>query len=342
MRLIYVKVSVALEGELIFCDKMKILAIHLHFLLEYAQARGLKLEALKKGSIIQEVDLFAAEATVSADDYYLFLGRIMHALEDEQLGIRMGSFLKLQSLGLIYQISLQCTTLEEAIHYLKDFVHATLPIVQLTTSLSEQENTISANIINDKHGLNRVILECLLVIISRELSMMSCDRFSLRITSPNYTSSYPNLFVPGEEFTLSFSGLDLKAVLKSHQDKHLDFLIPQYLKLIQTLKKEDNFLSQVKITALNMAKPELPGLEEIADSFHLTPRTFQRMLAREKVTFRQLADELKKEISVLLLQHKSYSIGDISYILGYSQPSAFVHTFKKWYGSSPTHLRRYI
>ena len=318
---------------------MKILAIHLHFLLEYAQTRGLKPEVLKQDSALEETDLSAAEAVVSADDYYLVLERMMHALEDEQLGIRMGSFLKLQSLGLIYRISLQCTTLEEAIHYLKDFVHATLPVVQLTTQLSEQENIISAQMMDDRPVLNRVILECLLIIISRELNMMSREPFPLHIASPYYTSAYPEPFDYGEDFRLSFSGLNLKATLKSYQDKHLDYLIPQYLKLIQALKKKDDFLSQVKITALNMAKPELPGLEEIADSFHVTPRTFQRMLAREKSTFRQLADELKKEISMLLLQHKSYSIGDISYLLGYSEPAAFVHTFKKWYGSTPTHLR---
>ncbi|WPP50364.1 AraC family transcriptional regulator [Catalinimonas niigatensis] len=321
---------------------MKILAIHLYSLLDYAQARGLKLESLTQGTSLQEVDLSAAEATVNEEDYYLILERIMSSLEDEHLGIRMGSFLKLQALGLIYQISLQCTTIEEAIHYLKDFVQATLPLVQITTHLGEQQNTISANISNKQHTLNRQLLECLLVIISRELRMMSRDRFPMHMTSPFYTSAYPEPFMYGEVFTLSFSGLDLKAALKSYHDKHLDFLIPQYLKLIQTLKKKDSFMSQVKIAALHKAKPELPGLEEIADSFHLTPRTFQRILAREKVTFRQLSDELKKEISMLLLQHKSYSIGDISYILGYSEPAAFVHTFRKWYGDTPTHLRRYI
>ncbi|MDR7128130.1 AraC-like DNA-binding protein [Algoriphagus sp. 4150] len=95
----------------------------------------------------------------------------------------------------------------------------------------------------------------------------------------------------------------------------------------------------MKIAALHLAQPALPGLQEIAEVFHLTPRTMQRMLAKEQLTFRKLSDELKKQLGVILLRHDGYTITDIAYLLGYAEPASFVHAFKKWHGCSPTGIR---
>src|SRR5690606_10012988 len=110
--------------------------------------------------------------------------------------------------------------------------------------------------------------------------------------------------------------------MRQFEQEQLGYLLPAYLHLIEGLKIKTDFQSKVKVVALNMAKPELPGLGEIADTFHLTPRTFQRKLADEKTTFRELSDKLKKQLAELLLRHDAYSITDIALLLGYAEPAA--------------------
>lgn len=315
---------------------MKILALHLQSFIEFAQVRGIDRDELIARTAIPALDLSAPHATVEAGDFYLVLETMHKKLQDEQLGWRIGNFLNLSVLGLIYQISLQATTVEEAIFYLEDFVKATFPLIEIETKLEEEANIIALAISNDKEILNRIILECILVIIARELRMMSTDDIVIKISSPFFNPSYPENFQYGEHYRVEFSHLNLKASLKRFDSAQLNYLVPEYVKLIQGFKNENTVQNKVKIATLNMAKPALPGLEEVAESFHLTPRTFQRMLAREKQTYRKISDDLKKQISVLLLRHNGYSITDVGYLLGYSEPAGFVHSFKKWYGCTPT------
>jgi AraC-like DNA-binding protein len=144
---------------------------------------------------------------------------------------------------------------------------------------------------------------------------------------------------------LSFKPMMLKAAIRDKSRLHLDVLVPQYLNLIEHIKAAQSqpthsFSSRVKLASLHLAKPELPSLEKVADVFNLTPRTLQRYLKEENQNFRQITDELKKQISYLLIHHQGFTVTDLSYVLGYGEPAAFIHCFKKWYGQTPNKFRQ--
>ena len=187
---------------------------------------------------------------------------------------------------------------------------------------------------------NRIILENILTVIAKELSLMTTKEVSIIKTSPFFSEDYPDDWQESEKYSVSFTPTILKATLLDRSRQQLDVLIPEYLKLIEGLKSEASFTNKVKIASLHLAKPELPDLASVADAFHLTPRTFQRRLMTENITFRQINDDLRKQISGLLIRHNRYSITDISYVLGYSEPAAFIHSFKKWFGDAPDRLRQ--
>ncbi len=168
---------------------------------------------------------------------------------------------------------------------------------------------------------------------------MAGENTSINLFSPFYKSGYPETWSPGSYFGLQFRPLIFHAVLKDKSRLHLDILIPEYLTLIEKLRAKDTFTSKVKITVLNLAKPELPDLPVVADSFNLTPRTLQRRLQGEWTTFRSIIKDLKRTISDMLLMHKQLSVADISFVLGCSEPAAFIHSFKKWHGVSPQQHR---
>jgi len=324
--------------KLIFCDKLKaivkkmeILGLHLQPFIDYARLRG------KKVSWPDSL-----ETTVHKELFHSILTEINDQLADEQLGIHVGNFLNLNALGLIYQISLQATSIEEGIYYLKNFVAATLPIVNIENRQSQEKQVIRLALNQDWGTLSHIILTCLQVVIAKELRMMSSVDVDIRLPTPYYNNSYPLSFEYGNTHDIEFSNILLKSTVKSYRNHHLDYLVPQYLQMIEGLKKDDNFVNNVKIATLNMATPALPKLEKIANSFNMSPRTFQRTLAKEQLTFRQLTDNLNKEIALMLLRHDYYTITDIGYLLGYSEPAAFLHSFKKWYGNTPRNFRQQL
>lgn len=63
-------------------------------------------------------------------------------------------------------------------------------------------------------------------------------------------------------------------------------------------------------------------------------RTLQRRLAQEGTTLREIIDQIRKERARALMESKM-SIAEVGFQLGYSEPAAFQHAFRRWYGVSP-------
>lgn len=305
----------------------------------YAQLRGVLPSESMAVIHLSEEDFWEETSTIDSSDFYAVVALLHQKLKDDQLGLRLGEYLNLSALGLIYQISMQTTRVEEALFYLNNYLKTTLPVVDLDVSVTADEVMIQLSLNHNKAEVSRIILESTLTIIGRELTLMAADELDLRLFSPYYTATYPARWQKGDAFALAFQLVTLKASLQDISRLKLDLLLPEYLKLIESLKPDPSFASKVKIASLNMAKPELPDLETVADVFNLTPRTLQRRLNSEKVTFRQIIDELKKQLSYMLMQHSRFSVTDVSYVLGYSEPAAFIHSFRKWYGRSPDKMR---
>lgn len=317
----------------------KIASHHLKHMMEYAILRGISHQEML--NVVRHSYAYICDETTAVDpgEFYAVLEVIDECLKDDLIGIRSGRYLNLKALGLIYKISLQATSIEEAFFYLKNYLDATFPMV--LTDIVFVDSTVSLNISieSSSERLNRIIIENLLTVMAREITMMAGESTEIQIYSPFYTEQYPDSWYRGKQFGLSFGDTILQASLKDKSRLHLDILIPEYLKLIEALKSDDSFLSKVRIAALNLAGPELPQLKMVADSFSITPRTMQRRLREENSTFRDVIDDLKRQISDMLLLHDRFSVADISFVLGYSEPAAYIHSFNKWHGISPQKFR---
>ena len=79
--------------------------------------------------------------------------------------------------------------------------------------------------------------------------------------------------------------------------------------------------------------------EDTAKQLHMSPRTLQRKLAEARLTYQQLVDETRRDLALRYIDDMKRSISDITFSLGFSQPSAFTRAFKRWTGLSPTDYR---
>lgn len=321
---------------------MKILAIHLKRFIDYAELRGISKKELLTAMKTQPSDFNDPDSKVDAADFYAVVNLISKFLNDDLLGLRVGNHLNLNTLGAIYKISLKATTNQEALFYCQDYLRKTFPLIKIVNSFNASLAMIELSSKKDDDPVNRIILETILTIVAREIKIISGEDTDLKIFSPFHSADYPSDWDRGDSFAVKFKQTILKASLQDNSKWGLDILIPEYLKLITSMKPEKSFHNKIKIAALHMARPTLPDLAMVASAFNLTDRTFQRRLVKEGVTFRQVNEGLKKEISELLIRHHRFSVADISYLLGYAEPASFIHSFKKWYGVTPKSLRQKI
>lgn len=77
----------------------------------------------------------------------------------------------------------------------------------------------------------------------------------------------------------------------------------------------------------------------VAEALHMTPRTLQRRLKAAGTTYKAVLEETRRQLALDYVRNSRYSIGEITYLLGFSEASNFSRAFKRWTGRSPTQFR---
>jgi AraC-like DNA-binding protein len=82
------------------------------------------------------------------------------------------------------------------------------------------------------------------------------------------------------------------------------------------------------------------GLAAAARRLGVSTRTLQRRLTEERLTFKDLVDEVRRTDGLSLVLSTDLQLLEISERLGYSESKAFRRAFHRWTGASPAGLRR--
>ncbi len=98
-------------------------------------------------------------------------------------------------------------------------------------------------------------------------------------------------------------------------------------------------VSRVKHAILDRLPSGTPGAEEIARDLIMSPRTLQRRLTNEGTSFKRLLEIVRRELAEQYIADPGCSLADITYLLGFSEASAFSRAFKRWTGESPSSVR---
>lgn len=97
--------------------------------------------------------------------------------------------------------------------------------------------------------------------------------------------------------------------------------------------------SRVQIILGSRLRGEVPSLAAIASELAMSERSVQRSLAEESTSYRELVDEVRKDLALAHLSRPGVSATDVAFLLGFSEPSAFTRAFRRWTGGSPTQFR---
>jgi len=81
------------------------------------------------------------------------------------------------------------------------------------------------------------------------------------------------------------------------------------------------------------------GIDVVARRLATTPRTLQRRLSRAGTSFAALCDDARKQAAHTYLADPTLSIAEVTYLLGYSEPTAFHRAFRRWHGTTPHAFR---
>lgn len=114
-----------------------------------------------------------------------------------------------------------------------------------------------------------------------------------------------------------------------------DQVVIDYLK---TFDKED-IVSQIRANIIEKLPSGTLSQEKVADLMHMSMRSMQRKLSQHETSFKSIVEEVRKELAITYLRESNRSIGEITFLLGFTEPSNFSRSFKKWTGMTPNHFQ---
>lgn len=167
--------------------------------------------------------------------------------------------------------------------------------------------------------------------------------FKHSFSNNNYFSEYfdcPVNFNTTEN-TLSFNtkALDVSTI---KADKFIHQFLVERMEQEKTKlhKSEDVLTSKINNLLKESMSSGIPSITQVGEYLGVSARTLKRRLADRNLTFRELIQKNQQETATQLLLNTSQSIGEIAFLTGFSEQSAFNRAFKRWTGQAPTDYRK--
>ena len=82
-----------------------------------------------------------------------------------------------------------------------------------------------------------------------------------------------------------------------------------------------------------------PVIEEVAHLLRISPRTLQRLLAEQGVSYSDMVERCRCTAACQVLETTQAPIQDIAIALGYRDASSFSRAFRRWTGAAPRAYR---
>lgn len=108
--------------------------------------------------------------------------------------------------------------------------------------------------------------------------------------------------------------------------------------LLRSLQEPD-LVSRVRQVIAEALPSGAPSEADVAKHLLTSPRTLHRRLAEYGTSYRQLLNDVRLNLAKAYLEQSNYPITEISYLVGFSDLSAFSRAFKRWTGVSPMSYR---
>ena len=162
---------------------------------------------------------------------------------------------------------------------------------------------------------------------------------------PNRVSEHERIFRAPVRFGCVRDELLLERELLNRPQRHAE---PRLLALLSrqldgalAVRPDPNRFSEAVRAAMMSELPDRePSMAAVAARLHMSTRTLQRRLQDESVTFAGALTELRRDLAIRYLADERMAIGEVGFLLGFGDATAFHRAFRRWTGTTPSAHRR--
>jgi AraC-like DNA-binding protein len=313
-----------------------------------AMSQGLDPKELLKKSGIDPQILENPNDRIESSQFAILLRNLWLIMKDEYLGFGPAPSLP-GTFATMCQCILPCHNLLHAIKRGVRFYSLFEGSPTITVEVIEGGGANIKLDIGSLQDPDHFLTLCTLVLLHRFTSWGIGSRIPLikavfQFDAPINADDFQQFLATECDFNASFTGFVipakmLQAPLIQNEVSLKEFLINSPLDLVSKPVDLASYSGQVRRVIGRDFSDSTPGLEEVADTLHLTPQTLRRRLKDEGASFQEIKDNLRRDLSIHYLNTSEYSVQEIAELLGFAETSNFHRAFKKWTGSTPRKYR---
>ncbi len=208
--------------------------------------------------------------------------------------------------------------------------------------------TLNRSILRLGHQLSNEATLAVCVKMIREITQKTINPIEVSFLhkAPNNTSHYTNFFncdvnFSQKENSILFLTKDLD-IPTAKADKSISaFLLERLEEEKKGVEKLPNiFISDITSLVKDALSSGIPSIQNISELLAMSSRTLTRRLSNSGFTFRDIIKSTQLELAKEMLKDPSKSIGEIAFLTGFSEQSAFNRAFKKWTNQNPSDFRK--
>ena len=317
-------------------------------LIDYAVLKGMDQAEIESQLLVaNQIDL-TIQKHISYDIMVASLNFIGQALNDEYLGLHIGEQISLKVTAYVDSIMNYSPSLEAAFN--NAIAYSQLISDALECSLSKKDNRYIVRFEENPNwkihqaDAKRQILDLTLLSTFKSLIVYTNRKYppifvNFNFEKPKNIKDYFRIFNCRLNFNQDQSSIAFeKQIFEKHHKNNEPGLL-QSLKQkveveIQNLNKESEIIYLLKKAILNY-KPDRITIQQASTQLNMSPRTLQRKLKVLHTSFKKVEYELQLKLSKTYLEENNKNIDEISYLLGFSESSAFIRFFKSQTKQSP-------
>jgi AraC-like DNA-binding protein len=277
-----------------------------------------------------------------------FLELAANALGDSVLGFRLACEGDLREMGLLHYAAGSSATLAKALHRFERYSSIVNEGLVLKC-VGARDLTMELTYAGVARHTDQQQMEFLVTTLVRSCRVLTGQNLPAAIhfahRRPKDASALEGYFAGRVTFG---AGVDKISLGKQagqlpvvRADPYLDEILLDYCE--QALSRRRSNSSSLRSNIENAIAPLLPHgearFDEIAHKLGMSRRTLARRLKAEGLTFSEVFQQLRTDLTARYLSETNFSISQIAWLIGFQSVGAFSHSCKRWSGANPKALR---
>jgi len=319
-------------------------------LFSFTSKKGIDTDDLLKKAGVEKSLINNTDNKLPLEDYYCILDGAIDLTGDPYFGLHMGEGADAGDLSILGYIMTSCRTVGEALEKVGKY----FGIIGSVLNIYLKVEGDYAKLIYDmrQHFPNKCIKHCIDTGLANFYSMIKniasepveIKEVWLKTKAPEDLGEYKRIFKCPILFSQPIAALVFPSkaldIPLTHPNPALLSLLEHHANsFLSKIDEKDYFFRKISLLLFEQIQGNNPTIEDVAKYLGMSVRVLQKKLKEEGLTFSQIATNVRKELAKSYLAEKRYTIDDITYLLGFSEPSVFRRAFKMWTGMTPGHYR---